>query len=171
MGKEPYAVTARGIVWLLSTETGQRVLQFPKIFNRGSAELSLWQALEKIEDPRVARVEVALEDGGYVPYVGFSATDTETLHAIGTSSLTFDGRGVASCLEEGGIRSGDIPAATVLTALMGEQMLVCSAIPMANVAGWAPLDHVVAEGGQGADTRKGWQAAGPPPLLTRDLPR
>lgn len=151
MMEEPYAVTPAGLVWLIETRSNQKVLRFPWVSPSSTETLSVWRALEKIRDPNIARVELAPKEDGYVPYVGFSVVPGQEgvgqegvgQEAVGISTLLFDGGAAAKCFQAAGLDTSALPAATVLTGRVGKQMLVCSAVAMSGVRGWAPLANLV----------------------------
>ena len=151
MLREPYAVTHAGLVWLIETDAGERVLQFPPIDRAedeawGPAALPVWQALERLRAPEVARVELAAEDRFLVPYVGFSPENDPGPYVCSSASRWVP-QSAVSALARVGLHPSSVPSATVLVGEMGSRLLVCSAVALPRARAWEPLQVLLSGGG------------------------
>ena len=169
MVREPYAVTQVGLVWLIETEAGERVLQFPSVEadapeTWGPPVLPVWQALERLRSRDVARVELASEAGSFTPYVGFSPDGEEGSYTC-TSASRWVPPSAISALARVGLHPSSVPSATVLVGEMGSRLLVCSAVRLPRARGWKPLQELIDEAGgnpsrnegsEWAEHKRGW---------------
>lgn len=161
--REPFAITARGLVWIVTTVAGMRVLEFPPLQRSSldsvdTAELRVWEALEAVRDPALARVELDPRGEWAVPFVALSipSSDFQSEFALHSSALLVSCSAVTGVLGRVGLRVEDIPSAMVVTGLDGSEVLVCSACRLIDTRAWIPLTHLLnggaLNGGAGSDS-------------------
>lgn len=134
--REPYTITESGLVWLLHTDTSERVLQFPSIRiddPKKERVRQAWTALSEIKDPSFSRVEVGREHERMVPYVGFSP------HGGPTGRGPLEVRRVVATLQSVGLNPADIQASLIMVSDHGDEQVVCSPISLPRVPSWRPL--------------------------------